>query len=152
MRNIIIYLASMYFLNACNDYRPRKGLIQDKQVNDDIGYAEIVGKMDVKMLISIVDSSNCMYSRGIGIEGKENITFAAFDRLNQLASDSLLLQLSYSSNPVMRAYSYNALRYRNRVLASSVKKRLKNDTARLCWITNDMDLTCTISFFVSNTE
>lgn len=151
MLKVVIYLPVIIILAGCTEHQSQKGLA-GKRPSYITEFPAIAAEKKPEVLIRRIQSSDCMYTGRVGIEGKENIIYASFRRLDQLVSDSTWLTLTYDQNAVMRAYAYKALEHRNPRLAEGVYQRLKSDTAKFCWISNDMELNCTIGFFVTNTK
>ena len=102
----------------------------------------------IENLINIIEASNCVYGKGVGIAGKPNQTYEAFSELNNLASDSLLFKLTYHNNTILKIYAYKALVERNSNLAKKVQDRLKFDTATFCNQINDISFNCSVSNYV----
>lgn len=148
---VVIYLFVIIVLSKCTGPHSKRDHAE-KRPSYTSEFPEIAAEKKAEVLIRRIQSSDCMYTGSVGIEGKESIIYASFRRLDQLVSDSTWLTLTYDQNVVMRAYAYKALEHRNPGLTAGVFHRLKNDTAKLCWISNDMDLSCTLGFFVTNTK
>ncbi len=66
-----------------------------------------------------------------------------------LVNDSTWVRLSYDSNPVVRAYSYEALYVTNSKFILEVKKRLEKDIATVCFVNNDLQLSFSLGTYVS---
>lgn len=151
MMKAVFYLPVILMLAGCTGRQPKKGLAGERP-SYNTEFPDVAAEKKPEVLIRRIQSSDCMYTGRVGIEGKESIIYASFRRLDQLVSDSTWLTLTYDQSPVMRAYAYKALDHRNPQLAAGVYRRLENDTAKLCWKSNDMDLNCTIGYFVTNTK
>jgi hypothetical protein len=99
-------------------------------------------------LISAIESSENIESKHIGIEGRKSYIYNCYEKLLEVASDSLWTELSYSKSPVMRYYAYKALFSRESANLQSVRNRLVKDTAQVCYHTMDMTFTFTLEYLI----
>jgi hypothetical protein len=136
----------LYANTACNQGNLReKDSALTKRTMPDI-------ENNLKILITRIEASDCVYGAGIGIESRANATYESYDRLNKLISDSEWLNLSYSRSTVMRIYAFKALLERNQLMAAEVRHRLKTDSSTFCYIANDIEYTSSVSKFVVTNE
>ena len=84
----------------------------------------------------------------MGFTGEESITFNCFVLLDQNLTDSGWFKLSASPSPVVRTYAFKALVNRNSKLIPSVKDRLKNDSAVICYVSVDLRMSYSIGEYV----
>jgi hypothetical protein len=104
---------------------------------------------NVGRLIEILERSDCYYGKRVGIEGKISDVYQAYEDLKENVSDSVWVKLSYSRSGVMRVYAYQALE-NNRSLQKQLKKRLENDSTKVCFKISDMESIETIMEFISD--
>ena len=98
-----------------------------------------IKEASINRMILKIESSKCYESKHIGFTGENSILYETYETLNQIASDSLWLKLTYSKSPVMRCYAYHAiLSKQNNKLINEVKSRLINDTTRLDFYSCDI--------------
>jgi len=115
--------------------------VKNRKAKNDIVY-------DKAMLINIIESSDCYYGKHISSFDEESLTYRSYKCLFEMCSDSIWLEFSNSKSNVMKAYSYDALLEKNSSFAEIVKKRFLLDTSTLCFVSNDMSETISLSQYV----
>ena len=106
--------------------------------------------INIDDLISAIESSERIESKHIGIEGSISHLYNNYEKLLEIASDSLLIKLSYSKSPVMRYYASKALLSNESPNFLSVRNRLLKDTTEVCYHTSDMFFYFTIGYLIKN--
>ena len=94
--------------------------------------------LDINDMIFAIESSENIEREYIGIERRKSCIYSCYEKLLKIVSDSLWIKLSYSKNPVMRYYAYNALLTRKNDNISSIRNRLIKDRESVCVHTCDM--------------
>jgi hypothetical protein len=146
MRKIALIIL-ISFLTNCQNKPPvrQKNKFDPQQISNDSAlyhFPDIARETNRDNLLSEIQASECVESKFINISGDYSRTFACFERLNEISSDSSLFELTKSKFSVVRAYAFQALRTRNKVLSNLARKYLQNDTAKICIIISDTkDLT-----------
>ena len=83
-------------------------------------------------LISIIEASEYIEAKHIGFIGEKSKIYSCYEKLLEIASDSLWIELSYSKSPVMRCYAYQALLLKENINLPSIRNRLIKDTSSVC--------------------
>jgi hypothetical protein len=104
----------------------------------------------IQELVFRLEHSSCVITGGVGITGAENSAAVAYQKLLRIAPDSVWLALSHSKKPVARMYAFRALHFKNSPDLDRVRSRLRNDTALVCEIADDVTITTSIGDFVSH--
>jgi len=105
---------------------------------------------DPNVIISALDNTDDLESAAIGITGEKTLSYAYFERLTEIASDSFLLNLTYNTNPKLRVYAMWGLVKNNKSLALSQLSRFKKDTNSLTYCSGCLILTLPVSLLVTN--
>ena len=142
-----LILVAVYFANQQRKFHSYT-LSTDRTDDALSDFPELRGE-SIKVLAQRLELSPCVYGRREGIEGRPTIVYAAFERLNQLVSDSFWFTSIYNSSAVMRVYAYNALRKRNSSLAKQAREFLKDDTSVVCFISYDTPMSYSVGNYVS---
>lgn len=103
----------------------------------------------IRHYIIQLDLSDRVITGGVGFTGKDNPTADAYKSLLQIAPDSVWVRLSYSEKAVVRMYAFEALHSKNSPELEEVTSRLKTDTAVVCEVSGDLEITTSIAQFVS---
>jgi hypothetical protein len=141
MKYWLFIVAGLMSCNAKPASQPGKTLS-----SGDLSGKAVSGRdQEIENLVFTLRCSDCAYFGGIGIEGKESPVFDAYKRLLKIAPDSLWVRLSYSDKPVVRLYALEALVKKNSPLLDGVERRLKNDSAGVCTIADDLGISYSIS-------
>ena len=104
--------------------------------------------MDINDLISAIESSENIEGEHIGMEGRKSYIFSCYEKLLEVASDSLWVKLSYSKSPVMKYYAYKALFSKENTNLQSVRDRLIKDTSQVCFHITDRILCSPFNSFI----
>lgn len=127
----------------------KKVKTEDQTINseDSIYFSKFpqVTNMGILELTEILKNSKCITGRIIGISGEESMYPAVFFRFCQLASDSLLFSLAKSDYSSLKVYSYKCLQKRNKFQSEEVRRRLINDTNKICIKRSDIETIMTVS-------
>ena len=127
---------------------------KSKAIDKDTGrYAKfpyIATESNIQKLVSRVDSSDCVYFGRIGYTGEESEVYDSYQRLLEIAPDSIWVQLSYNNNPIIRIYAFKALQTKNRAFLKEVEYRLQKDKATFCYVSADTRTIYSVSSFVSH--
>ena len=115
-------------------------------------FPSIARETDIQQLIGVINNSDCAYFGRIGYAGEENEVYDCYQRLLEIAPDSIWVKLSYNKNPILRIYASDALETRKSLYLRDVKKRLQKDTARFWHAAADMRMELSVGFFVSNSK
>lgn len=110
----------------------------------------IASECNIDRLVSRIDSSDCVYFGRIGYAGEESMVYDTYLRLLQIAPDSIWLRLSFSKNPVLRVYAFEALESQKSKYLQVVKNRLRKDKATICYVSADIRIIYSISSLVSS--
>ena len=86
---------------------------------------------DVDSVIRCLAADSVVRDRHVGFTGSQCGTYAHFIRLKEIATDTTLLSLLESNNPVLRVYGYWALIDRNYPKGEALLSIAKNDPARV---------------------
>ena len=89
-------------------------------------------------LISLIEASKQIEDEYIGFEAKRSYICNSYEKLLDIVSDSLWVELSYSESPVMRYYACRALFSKESNDFSIVRDRLKKDTTPICFQSFDV--------------
>jgi hypothetical protein len=116
------------------------------------GRKPAVSPVVIHQLIFQLEHSICVIIGGVGITGKDSPSSDSYKTLLRIAPDSAWVRLSYSKNPVARMYAFEALLSKNSPDLERVRGRLKNDTAVVCEISDDVTVTSSIGDLVSLTR
>jgi hypothetical protein len=120
--------------------------------NDTVKYAKyprIAKENNIKVLVDRIDKSDCVYSGRVGYTLEESEIYDCFQRLLEIAPDSIWVQLSFHRNPVIRIYAFEALSTKKSSYFQAVKERLQKDTASFCYVAADIRTTYSIGSFVA---
>jgi len=117
-----------------------------------VKFPYIATEMNIQKLVDRIDSSDCVYFGKIGFVGEENEIYDSYQRLLEIAPDSIWFNLSYNKNPVIRVYAFKALETKKSSHLQDVKGRLQEDKATVCYVAADTRTSFSISFFVSNAK
>lgn len=104
---------------------------------------------DIKGFLRTLESSDCVYGKSIDISGQQSTVYNCFLQLDKAFDDTTWFKLTSSSVPVVRVYAYNALMNRKSKLTLSARNRLMNDTAVVCYVSNDLKFEYSIGYYVS---
>ena len=115
-------------------------------------YPTIGSETDIQKLIGRIDSSDCVYIGGIGYAGEENEVYDCYQRLLEIAPDSIWSELSYNKNPILRTYAFKAFQDKKSLQLRDVKERLQKDEATICYVSGDVSATYPVSLFVSTAK
>ena len=143
---IIFYL--LFFIGCEIKSKPLKEL-NNKTTQNILKYADIKTENNIQKLVSEIELSDCVYGNGVGMNGEENRVYDCYDRLLQIAPDSLWFNLSHNKSPVVRVYAYKTLLNKKDPKLPLVKNFLKKDTSTVCWSSNDINIKCSISYLIS---
>ena len=91
------------------------------------------GITDANMLISTLNTSSTLEDANIGYTGENSLSYGYYLRLKEIASDSVLVALTYHKNPKIRVYGMWALAENNNKLAMLQMKRLQHDQATVMY-------------------
>ena len=95
--------------------------------------------ININDLISTIESSKYIEREYIGGWGaKKSYIYGCYEKLLEIASDSLWIELSYSKSPVMRYYAYKALLSKESSEFPAVRNRLIRDTSPVCTYSCDI--------------
>lgn len=140
--SLILYLMLVYF-SSCqwenNDPVDRKLTPLVTKTSED----------NIKGFLGTLESSDCVYGKSIGITGEQSTVYSCFLQLDKAFEDTTWFNLTTSPIPVVRVYAYNALLNRKSKLTLSARNRLMNDTAVVCYVSNDIKVECSIGYYVS---
>lgn len=101
-------------------------------------------------LIEEIESSNCVYGKYTGIDGKTSDTYESYERLLDILPDSMWIRLTFSKSPSMRVYAYQALQLKQNSELYGVEKRLSTDTSTVCWKKSDITIECSVGYLIAN--
>jgi hypothetical protein len=122
---------------------------------DSVRYVKFpyIGKEnDIIKLINRIDSSECVYFGSVGIAGEESEVYDCYQRLLEIAPDSVWIKLSYNENPVLRLYAFEALKATKSPDLQKTKARLQRDKATVCYISADNRVIYSISSYVTDSK
>jgi len=121
---------------ACNSSEESKKIFDHNKRNGQ--KANLIG------VIKLLETTDCYYSKHIGIDGHENAVYESYQVLQDNATDSLLITLTNSKSAAMRVYALKALLERKSSKTDSIKEKFMHDSAMLCYKSND----CSMSILV----
>lgn len=150
MKFISIYVAIL-IVCSCKA-KPDKMIIRDSGLLRHTKFPFIARETNVQKLVSQIDNSDCVYMGGIGFTGEENQIYDCYLRLLEIAPDSIWVELSYNKNPVIRIYSFKALKTRKSPRLPEVIGRLQMDTATFCYVSGDVSMPNSVGGFIENTK
>ena len=107
---------------------------------------------DIKKLVSRIDSSDCVYFGRIGFAGEESEVYDCYQRLLEIAPDSVWVSLSHNKNPVIRIYAFEALKAKKSPNLREVKVRLQKDRATVCYVSADNRVIYSVGFYVEDSK
>ena len=122
---------------------------QTNKVKSDIAYTSVFDSISNMIdslnnspdyLISLIESSKQIEGRYVGFVARKSFVYNNYEKLLELISDSLWVELSYSNSPVMRYYACEALLSNGSDNLPLVKKRLIKDTTPVCYQSMDVIL------------
>jgi hypothetical protein len=124
----------------------------DKDTVRYLKFPYIRTESDIQKLIGRIDSSECVYFGGIGFTGEENEVYDCYQRLLEIAPDSVWVNLSHNKNPILRIYAFEALKNKKSPNLVDVKARLRKDQATVCYISGDNKVVYSVGFYVGNSK
>jgi hypothetical protein len=89
-------------------------------------------------LISLIESSKQIEAEYVGFATRKSHIYNSYEKLLEVLSDSLWVELSYSDSPVMRYYACRALFSNGSDNFLSVRDRLTKDTTHICFQSFDV--------------
>ena len=151
-KTILGFLFAIFYFaiwTSCTDKKQngstKKSVTKPFDTKNEFAYLDNIN--DPNYLVSLLDNSKNLESSRIGIEGKKSQTYPIYERLCAIATDTTLLRLTNHSNPKIRVYSMWALTNKNKQLALTQMKLLRNDgsnviyqsgcismTEKVCWL------------------
>ena len=106
----------------------------------------------IQFLIDQIESSDCVYFGGIGLAGGESKIYDCYRTLLKIAPDSMWFNLSFSKNPIIRVYAFEALRTTRSLHLEVVKDRLKKDRATFCYVSDDVKASYSVRDYVAGSK
>lgn len=152
IKTVVTLLFTIFWLSSstsCSNHKKEEQIkhFNKKMFNDKSEFSYLNDSIDVNYLVSILDNSNDIEAASIGLEGRKSETYAISEKLSAIASDTTLVRLTKHKSPKIRVYSMWALIEKNKQLASTQIKRLKQDqatvvyksgciidTTKVCWL------------------
>jgi hypothetical protein len=107
---------------------------------------------DINKLISRIDRSDCVYFGRIGLAGEESEVYDCYQRLLEIAPDSVWVNLSQNKNPVIRIYAFEALKAKKSPNLREVKVRLQKDHATVCYVSADNRVIYSVGLYVEDSK
>ncbi len=141
MKKNLFVVGVLFFLSCEHKSKTSRYRLSDS-------YEKVSKTKDVNYLIEYSKKLPCVCSISIGIEGSYNPDGEYFKRLNELASDSLLIELTRSSSPNLRISSFWELESRKSKKLPQLIELLSNDTSEVCVIDGDIKIHSTIGQLV----
>jgi len=139
---------------AC-EHKPRPQN-KAKSVGVDAGkfvqFPYIAKENSIQKLVGLIDSGDCVYFGRIGYNGEESEIYDCYQRLLEIASDSIWIKLTNDKNPVLRVYAFRALESKKSSRLQEVKDRLLKDKATVCYVSADTRIIVSVSSFVSTSK
>lgn len=117
-----------------------------------VKFLYIAKENNIQKLVTLIDRSDCVYIGGIGYTGDESEVYDSYQRLLEIAPDSLWVKLSFNKNPVLRVYALKALVTKNSSKLFEANDRLQKDKDTICYVAGDTRMSFSVSFFVSSTN
>jgi hypothetical protein len=109
---------------------------QANQSNDDLArFPLIADETDPMKLVRGIVMEDCVVESAVGIAGAYTIQYARYERLCEIAGDSLLIQLTKHENNAVKVYAYRCLRHKSPLVANLVKRELESKPSKVCWFT-----------------
>jgi hypothetical protein len=135
IKNIFPVLLLASFLTSCSDGNQHRVINYTKPtaLNAKNGFAYLDDINDPNYLIALLDNPSKLKGAYIGWGGSPSHSYAIYERLSLIASDTSLLRLTTHNNPKLRVYGMWGLANKNRQLALSCMKALKNDQTKLVY-------------------
>ena len=144
MEKYILFIL-LLFTVSCNTKQENKVNLDTIDMNEiDSNSIDKWTFLKVDDLISAIESSENIESKYIGFEGRKSYIYSCYEKLLEVASDSLWVKLSYSKSPVMRYYACMALLSNKSANFISVKNRLLKDTTEVCYHAMDVTICITL--------
>ncbi len=153
---ILIALLGLAFF-SCSDSSKKDITARKRILNSDTKYYPskycpycYLGVIsDPNEIVSFLNDSSDLESKGIGLEGRYSERYAQFERLSEIASDTTLLRLTHHSNSKIRVYAMWALIEKNRSLALKELPRFKNDNSTVIYYSSDTKSPMPVSLLVA---
>ena len=140
MKKYIGFFFLLLFVSCYPSYVEEAEVVgtSEPKFNSMIDWTLVDTVVDIDYFISRIESSENIESKHIGFTGEKSIIYSYYEKLLEIASDSLWIELSYSKSAVMRYYAYQALLSKGNIRFLSVRNRLIKDTSCVCFHTFDM--------------
>lgn len=139
-------------LTSCNDKKQKdstkKSTKKAFDIKNEFAYLDNIN--DPNYLVSLLDNSNELESAGIGIEGRRSQSYPIFERFCAIVSDTTLVRLTKHTNPKIRVYSMWALTNKNKQLALTQMKLLKNDKANVVYTSGCSSMTEKVCWLIAS--
>jgi hypothetical protein len=154
-KTIFGFLFTIFYfaiLTSCTDKKQngstKKSNVKPFDTKNEFAYLDNIN--DPNYLVSLLDNSNDLESSRIGIEGKKSQSYPIYERLCAIATDTTLLRLTKHSNPKIRVYSMWALTNKNRQLALTQMKLLKNDQTSVVYHSGCITMTEKVCLLIAS--
>lgn len=148
----LLFIFHFSILTSCTDKKEngstKKTIVKPFDIKNEFAYLNNIN--DPNYLVSLLDNSNDLESSAIGIEGKESKSYPIYERLCAIATDTTLLRLTRHSNPKIRVYSMWALTNKDRKLALTQMKLLKNDRANVTYQSGCISMTAKVCWLIAS--
>ena len=126
---IYILLLLLFLAGCCPKQEKATGINEISLILMDDRYLFFT----INDLISTIESSKYIERKYVGgWAARKSHIYDCYEKLLEIASDSLWVELSYSKSPVMKYYAYNALFSKGNINSLSIRNRLIGDTSSVC--------------------
>lgn len=125
---------------------------ENKIVRNLSKFPDIRDQNNLSIILKELQNAECVNENGIGFAGEYTRTYALFERMKQLATESQLNTFLQNKNPVVRVYAFRALKDLKFSSANKAKQMLDNDTTSVCWFSGCLKTNVPVNTFSHSEE
>lgn len=115
-------------------------------------FPDIKNQNNLSVIMKELNNAECVNENGIGFAGEYTRTFALFERMKQLATETQLNSFLKHKNPVVRVYAFRALKDLKYLSANKAKQLLDSDSTSVCWFSGCLKTTVPVYTFSYSEE
>ncbi len=125
---------------------------ENKIVRNISQFPDIKNQNNLSVIMKELNNAECVNENGIGFSGEYTRTFALFERMKQLATETQLNSFLKYKNPVVRVYAFRALKDLKYLSANKAKQLLDSDSTSVCWFSGCLKTTVPVYTFSYSEE
>lgn len=131
------------------DSIPPSGSIR---IHDMSRFPDIQKQNNLSKIVKELEDAECVNESGVGFTGEYTRTYALYERMSQLATETQLFALLKNKSAVVRVYAFRTLKELKYASANEGKIILDADTNHVCWFSGCVKSDQLVSFFSRSEE